>query len=226
MASPLKRNVLLLILSILIVGTIAAQATALLVGTTLPTTSGSGAEYMVGCCCFLEQAFTLTSAVQVTNIAVQMSGFGTDLFTLWLTNAIGPGTTTANVLFQTPLTFPNTGGGVTGSTVSIATNLFLSPGSYFLVENSAQMSVAQGWLNTFTTIPTLFGSVGSAGDSCCASGSSTNTSFPPGSTFSSPVLLPLAFQISGAPVPEPGTLVMFGSGFLGLVAVLRRKLML
>jgi len=193
----------------------------LLVGTTLPTSAG--AELAVINAQFLEQAFTLTTSVQVTGIGVQMSGFGSDVFTLWLTNAIGPGTTVANVLLQTTLVFPNTGGGTTGATVNVLPNLFLSPGSYFLIESSAQTSVLQGWIGfPATPIPTSFGSVGSTNATCCISGI-INVAFPPGSTFSTPISSPLAFQISGNAIPEPQNLFALLTGLVALLVLKARK---
>ena len=165
----------------------------------------------------------MTSSVQVTNISVDMTGYGTDPFTLWVTDAIGPGTTLADVLLQTALTFPNTGGGLNGAAiVSASTNLLFSPGSYFLVASSPQASIFQGWIVPGNPLPTSFGSVGQGSNS--SPGSGTDATFPPDSTF-----LPLAaiigsdfaFQISGNVnnVPEPLT-TPFVIGGLVLVKIL------
>src|SRR5437763_4380 len=99
-----------------------AHADTLLVGTTLP---GGPGDVAVTNEQYLDQPFTLTTAAQVAGISLQMTGFGTDPFTLWLTNATGPGTTLANVLLQRTLIFPSTGGGGVGSAIlNVSTNLF------------------------------------------------------------------------------------------------------
>lgn len=161
----------------------------ILLGTDLPTTNG---ELAVISSQALAQGFTLTSPVHFSEIKLQMSGFGVDQFTVWLTNSIGPGTTQANVLFQTNATFPNTGGGITGSTVSVTVNLNLPPGDYFIVLSSDQPSVSQGWLLATTTLPST---VGSVGDLTFALPS--NALFPPGSLFIPVAFSPAAFQIIG-----------------------------
>jgi len=202
-------------LVIMMLSIASVQASTLLVGTPL---SGSVGEAEIGSCCFLEQAFTLTSAVQVTDISLQMSGFGTDTYTLWLTNAIGSGATAANVLFQMDLTFPNTGGASPGATVSIATNLFLDSGSYFLVESSEQTSVAQGWVETgLPALSTSFGSVGLARDTVCCLGVPVNHAFPPGSTFDLIDSTSPEFQISGNVVPEPRLIFFWLTGLATIV---------
>jgi hypothetical protein len=201
------------------------HASSLLVGTTLP--NGIGDYSVIGAPGFvpqfLAQGFTLTSPAQVTGITLDMTGFG-DSFTLWLSNASGPGTTMANVLLQTTLTFPSTGGDPNMATVSTSpSNLFLPAGSYFLIASSAQnSSPAEGWgIDVGGAILTSFGTVGQAAASCCAAGSSTNTAFPPGSTFVA-AESPLAFQISGNPTPESSTVLLTGLGLLVALKARRR----
>jgi hypothetical protein len=193
-----------------------AYATSLLVGTTLPSTGNAFAEISVSSAQVLAEDFTLTTAVEITDIAVDMSGYGTDSFTLWVTNAIGPAATADNVLFQASLTFPETGGGLNGAAiVSTPLDLFLSPGSWFLVESSEQTSVYQGWIGGrgVSAISTPFGSVGPGTNSCC----SPDSVFPPDSTFAP--ASELAFQISGDQTPEPPSFALFLSGGLGLITI-------
>jgi hypothetical protein len=214
----------LLVLSIALAAQ--AGATPLLVGTTLPSTTGSEVAVLGGPGVspqFLEQSFTLTTSAEVTGISVDMAGFGSDLFTLWLTNAIGPGTTGANVLFQTVLTFPNTGGSFNLAAVSASTSLLLPTGSYFLIASTVDNpTVSEGWGASDTVIPTEFGSVGQSGNAV----SSVDTVFPPGSTFVGPLPFatgPLAFQISGSPVPEPQTMFSMLAGIVVLVSLKARR---
>jgi len=160
-----------------------------LLGTDLPDINGELAVIFVQT---IVQGFSLTSPISVSTIKLQMSGFGTDQFTVWVTNSIGPGTTQANVLLQTNATFPNTGGGITGSTVSIPVNLNLPPGDYFIVLSSTQPDVAQGWLLATTTLPSTVGSVGDLKFSL-----PSNALFPPASIFTAAAFSPAAFQIIG-----------------------------
>jgi len=168
-----------------------------LLGTDMPSISG---EFAIASYQFIAQQFTLTQAVQVTTINLQMSGFGTDQFTVWVTNSIGPGTTLSNVLLQKNLTFPNTGGGINGQTVSAATNLSLNPGTYFLIVSATQTLVTQGWITSTTVLPSTVGSVSDQAFSTFSSRGSTNTLFPPASIFSTPAEFRTAFQIFGVPL--------------------------
>lgn len=199
-----------------VVATVPARASAIF-GTDLPASSASDSLEI---CCTIEQSFSLTTPIQVSSIAVDLSGFGTGTFTLWLTNAIGSGTSLSNVLFQTVKPFPATATSVSGVGVVAATNLALSPGNYYLVLSSASPSSAQepAWLGASTTLPTAVGTIGSAADSCCVP-LGTNTSFAPASTFSNPTF-ELAFQLTlASTVPEPGTLLLLGLGFAGIVGL-------
>lgn len=162
----------------------------ILLGTDLPTTN-SNAESAVYIFQTMMQRFTLTSPVTIGTIKLQMSGFGVDQFTLWITNSIGPGTTQANVLFQTNLTFPNTGGGINGATVSAPLNLSLQPGNYFIVLSSTQPSIFQGWLLANTVLPSTVGTVGTWEFTLVGN----NPAFPPSSTFIPFTPLPGAFQL-------------------------------
>jgi hypothetical protein len=166
----------------------------ILMGTDLPTTN-SFAEFAVISSQSLAQGFTLTSPVHINTLRLQMSGFGFDQFTLWLTNSIGPGTTPANVLFQTNLTFPNTGGGISGATVSVPVDLDLAPGNYFIVLSSTQTDIGEGWMLSNTILPSTVGSVG-AWESTFPG--NNNPAFPPSSIFTViPAVNPGAFQLLG-----------------------------
>jgi hypothetical protein len=179
--------------------TLPCEGASILVGTRL---DGLG-ESTVNSTHALAQGFTINQTADVTAINLQMSGFGFDNFTVWLTNAIGPTTTQANVLFETRLTFPNTGGAINGQTVSTATNFVLFPGSYFLVLASSQTSLLQGLLDDgpASILPTTTGTVGTF---FAAFPVNLNTSFPPASSFT--VVAGIGeFQIVGNAVPESST---------------------
>jgi hypothetical protein len=161
----------------------------ILLGTDLPAQNGEIAVILQQT---LAQRFSLTSPISFSEIKLQMSGFGVDQFTLQLTNSIGPGTTQANVLFQTTATFPNTGGGINGTTLSVPVNLSLPPGDYFIVLSSTQQDITQGWLIANTTLPSTVGSVGELFFSLIPN---VNVAFPPASAFTPLVFGRAAFQI-------------------------------
>jgi hypothetical protein len=168
-----------------------AAASEFLLGTDLPT--HSDAEYAVYIAQSIAQGFSLTAPISTTELKLQMSGFGSDQFTVWVTNSIGPGTTQANVLFQTTATFPNSGGGTTGgTTISIPMNLSLPPGDYFIVLSSTQPSVFQGWLMSTTTLPSTVASLSDVKFVIFG-----NVLFPPASDFITLGERPAAFQIFG-----------------------------
>lgn len=167
----------------------------ILLGTDLPTTN-SLSEAAVTFFQTLSQEFTLTSPVHLSTINLQMSGFGVDQFTVRLTNALGPGTTQANVLFQTTQTFPNTGGAIRGATVAVPVDLHLDPGTYFIVLSSNQGNVLQGWLMSNGAIAST---VGSVGDWEFTFSVNNNPAFPPASIFSPAGIFPGAFQLLGFP---------------------------
>ena len=114
-----------------------------------------------------------------------MAGFGTDTFQVWLTNRVGPATTSANVLFHAVLTFPNSGGGLSGMTVSTSANVALTPGTYYLVLSSSQSSsIYEGWLESSAVLTSQFGQVPNQLESTSAPfGGVFNSQFPPASTF-------------------------------------------
>ena len=146
---------------------------------------------------YLAQGFSVTTPIQVTGISLEMFGFGTDTFTLWVTDKVGSGTTAADVLFQTNLAFPNTGGTIPGATVSTSPNLALSPGNYFLVVSSSGAPFSgsgDGWIESTAMLSSTVGST----TANSVSALSTNTTFPPASTFSNVGNSALAFQLSGA----------------------------
>jgi len=183
------------VLKISITVTESASQPEFLLGTDLPTTN-TDAEAAVYNLQVLMQRFTLTSAVNIETLKLSMSGFGVDQFTVWITNAIGPGTTQANVLFQTNLTFPNTGGGISGAPVSTPVNLTLQPGEYFIVLSSTQPNLLQGWLQSNAALPSTVGTVGTWEWSI-----PPNLAFPPASVFIGISPRPAAFQLIGNELP-------------------------
>lgn len=191
MSISLSRNLMALTFLLACLVTRPASTEQILMGTDLPTTNTT-AELAVASYQTLVQRFALTSPVTVSTIKLQMSGFGVDRFTLWVTNSIGPDTTKANVLLCTNLRFPETVGGISGATVSVPVNLKLAKGNYYIVLSSTQTDLHQGWLSSTTTLPTGIGSVGTWEVTL-----SPNQAFPPASTFRRDEPKPGAFQLLG-----------------------------
>jgi len=203
------------IMAAMIVGVITCNAASVLVGTAF---NGIG-ESAVSNLGPLAQRFVLNEPAQVVEIDLHMSGFGTDAFSFWLTNSIGPSTTAANVLLATNLTFPNTGGGISGQTIAYQTNLSLGAGSYFLVLSSLQSSIFQGWIDGGTILQTAIGNVGSFfAASPNFPGGSIDVNFPPASTFTTLSLSNADFQIIGT-VPENGPRVLVPLGLIIIFAI-------
>lgn len=208
-----------------------AQASAIL-GTNLPTLNSA---VSVGSCCFLSQSFTLNMAVDINTIDLQVAGTGIDIATVWLTDAVGAGSSLTDVLAQMTQTFPDNGGAANGETITLSVNRTLAAGNYFLVMGSPSTALYSGsgprpgWLLATSTLPSSVGSVGLASDSCCLPGSSTNTSFGPGSTFIAPGFgAPFAFQLNAPDIepelPEPASWISMASGIAVLLGVRRLRL--
>jgi len=205
----------LTIAAVMILGVMTCDAASVLVGTAF---NGIG-ESAVSNQGPLAQRFVLNEPAQIVEIDLHMSGFGTDAFSLWLTNSIGPSTTAANVLLATSLTFPNTGGGTSGQAVAYQTNLSLGSGSYFLVLSSLQPSIFQGWIDGGTILQTAIGNVGSFfAASPNFPGGAIDVNFPPASTFTLLSVPPADFQIIGN-VPENGPRLLVPLGLVAIFAI-------
>ena len=181
-----------------------SPAAAKIIGTDLPV-FGSPAELAVMSDSYIAQDFELTAPFRVQQITVLLSGYGEDLFTLWLTNAVGPQATSANVLFRSDLTFPDTGGGLSGQALSVGADHLLDPGRYYLVLSSAQNMPEQGWLLATGPAPSSDYQPGPFLANCCAPGWSCDREFAPASPFqpTGGLTQSAAFQVLGFEVPEP-----------------------
>jgi hypothetical protein len=161
-----------------------------------------------------------TSSVAYTNVDITVpvgSGSvvdsGTDTF--FLTNQIGPGTTTANEIARTTVTVP---GGV-DSVVTIFSGLTLPAGNYFLVLGGP-FTPALFW--TFSDSPTItagpgvtFNNTGAASPNCgfCL--------YVPATVFDTSSQFPFIFGVSGtaAVVPEPSPAVLLWPGLFILIGM-------
>jgi CHAP domain len=171
-----------------------------LIGTDIPTSPTL--TYGIGSYQFLAQQFVVTTPIQVNYISLPIEDFGGvggGQLTVWLTNSIGPGTSSANVLFQGSASLPSAGGTI--ETISLSTNFLLAPGTYYLVLSSPiSPPQAGGWLDSTELLADTAGSATSGIFSTDAPGGVLDANFPPASDFVSIGLSnPFAFQIFGTP---------------------------
>ncbi len=171
---------------------------------------------------FLAQQFTLPIGATITQIAFFGGRIGTGpdpLVNVQLTNAIGPGTSSSALLADLSLTVSNFFG--SSAFLPIPTSFFLDPGTYFLVLSSnAPLADSAVWAT---------GPPNDIGPEFISSSSLINSGFPPASQFFPNPLVgfqDFGLRISGnpgAPIPEPGTLLLLGSGLAGLGISTRRR---
>ncbi len=163
--------------------------------------------------------------------------------TAWLTNAIGPAATPANVIatatadpFHGSLLFQST-------TTTFLSGLNLSPGTYFFFLSSPfcagnDFSIGCGMgLWPVVSSPTIQVTASGAeivGEELVggfllpcsnpANCPAANFQFPPASPWIAlPNSTPLAIVITGSPVPEPSSLLLFVAGLLALWVAGPRK---
>lgn len=143
--------------------------------------------------------------------------------TAWLTNAIGPGATSANVIANATFTAPELTSSQlldlnTAPTTTLFSGLSLDPGTYYLVLKGPELSSyfnSYEWLGDYigVAVTTVSGfSVGPYGWTVAAA------SFPPSSSFTeAEASRYLFYSVEGTAVPVPPTMLLLGSGLLGLV---------
>jgi hypothetical protein len=138
--------------------------------------------------------------------------------TVYLTNQIGPGTTVANQIAVTTVS------GVAHSPAT-ATSLFsgldLGPGTYYLITASNLGGGGLGW-NDYAGNAAIPGISGTNNFDELAE---EEAAYPPASSFFTAGLNQFDFEVTGDPVatPEPSTLVLLGTGLLGIARMTRRK---
>jgi hypothetical protein len=181
-----------------------------------------------------EAVFVIINGPQVTGGSSAVSGLS---FEMQLTNSIGPGTSSANVLAEEQFSYPK-------STASSAfefefpVSQTLEPGTYYLVAStgSSSQTGVLAWANSSNF--NQFGALGTAGAElgCNSADCSIDLPFPSGSSFIpvdlSSVGPPYEFRLCGneacekgatANVPEPPAPLLLGAGLLGLLATLRSR---
>jgi hypothetical protein len=202
----------------------------LIAGTANDTTGGFGVGFSFDpdVNLVIAQQFAVTAPIIADSVTVYLNDDnatnGADPFTLYITNAIGPAATAANVLATLGGTFPLTGGAghaaVTFS--SLALPLLpapLAPDGYFLVIASPG-GPDTGWGTGGTPIPSALGTIGNSYVGIVFGGGVGDyTTLDPGSPNSSIT----AFRVDAvAAIPEPSTYALMLAG-LGLVGWIARK---
>lgn len=181
------------------------------------------------------QPFTLSMQVTATQLEVYVDGQQTPqgTFSIQLTNQLGSGTTSSNILAQGNFSFPVSGDSPSAVDLSLG-NLVLPPGTYYVVlESNTPVDTFPGHVGDWGNDGTVVGTYGTLPSGPVFDfGTTNNGSGPPLTDFDptgganstyADFLLEGTADLNGTAVPEPrdGALLV-GTG-LALFAI-RRKI--
>jgi hypothetical protein len=165
-----------------------------------------------------------TQTGSYTNVAISafLSAFGGNgggTGTIYLTDQIGLGTTTANEIAETTVS------GL-ASAPATATSLFsgldLGPGTYYLITASNLGGNGLAW-NEYSGNAAISGISGTNNFDEFGSG---EAGYPPSSFLFTDGTHEFDFSVTGdiaAATPEPSSFILLGTGLLGIVQMTRRK---
>lgn len=204
---------LLFVLTVQVLAVPLVNADTILVGAPTPANS------FYGMCCGSDISaavqFSLSSNQFVTTIGVVLSGAAGTIFDFSLQNSLAsPTTIFASAVIPAPLG---------QNTDMINVNATLAAGTYYLVgkEEPSSPFIATGWFLSNGTLVTDAGSVTNGIWSSRPGSPWTFDTYACGASCTAPVF---AVNGQGAVVPEPSFIMLFGTGLLGVVGAVRRKL--
>jgi hypothetical protein len=213
-------GVLALAGALLGVGTLAAPRPALGASIVWPVgTPSTGAYSAVYAGQFNLLSWTFTSGFTDVAIEASLTSPASGLTgNAYLMALAGPGSTVADELASTAFTFAQAGYGVV-SYVPLFSGLTLGPGTYYLVlsasNETSNAGITVGPGVTYTTAAGV--AVGTP------QFSTSEALYPPATAWSDSGFRNRFFTVTGEAVPEPASLLLLGTGLVGLVAARRKR---